>query len=374
MPRLAIIASKITPYRTPVFERLSRMKDVDLQVIFCCEREPNRLWDIPSFEFDHTFLRENYISVRGRYIHHNPDIVPCLKKIAPDIVITPGFNPTHLYAFGYAKAKRWLHVPMTDGTDISEQALSAVHKTVRRMVYARSHAFVSASRGGQRLYESYGIPRDQCFQSCLSIDNDAFLPTEKPEEKYFDFIFSGRIEGVKNPFFALQVAVETSKRLGRKTRILFIGSGSEEDNVKAMAETQSVHVETHFCGFARQEELPSLYRSAKIFLFPTLWDPWGVVVNEACASGLPAIVSPYTGAADELVMDCENGFVCELDVNIWADRACLLLTQQQAWNSFSGRSLSQVKEYTYEKAANGILKASHFSLAARDTEKRRKAS
>ena len=58
-----------------------------------------------------------------------------------------------------------------------------------------------------------------------------------------------------------------------------------------------------FHGFAAQRELPDLYRSAKVFLFPTLADVWGVVANEACAAGLPVIVSPHAGVAGELVRD-----------------------------------------------------------------------
>src|SRR5690606_3314583 len=206
-------------------------------------REPNRAWDLPSFDFDHVFLPENYITIKKnigshldeRYIHNNLGVISSLRKFKPDIVVTDGFNPTHLYAFGYAAAKGLIHIPMTDGTDISEQTLTSVHRAVRRFVYARSSTFVSASKGGDRLYRSYGIPAERLFQSCLCIDNAVFAPDEHEDEKQYDFIFCGRMEDKKRPLFALEVARLVAQRMQRKTRILFAGSGPLDGAAREMA-------------------------------------------------------------------------------------------------------------------------------------------
>jgi glycosyltransferase involved in cell wall biosynthesis len=365
MLRIAIVTNTPPPYRVPVFQRIGRMPGIEFQAIFCSRREPNRKWDLPPLEFDHVFLRERFHEVSGRYIHNNPDVVGALHHFGPEIVITDGFNPTHLYAFLYAWGKGLVHVAMTDGTDVSEQGLSRLHKMVRRFVYARSGAFVPASAGGRRHYESYGVPVDRCFTSCLCIDNDAFAPVEGQEKRY-DFIFSGRFEAVKNPLFALGVAVETAKRLGRKTRLLIVGAGSLEESMRAAAALHEPLVEAEFHGFAAQRELPDLYRSARIFLFPTLWDPWGVVANEACAAGLPVIVSPEAGVAGELVRDGENGFVCALDTELWAQRAAMLLERPALHEDFCRRSLRLVSDYSYDNAAAGLIEACRFSL--RETE------
>lgn len=364
MPRIAIVTNELPPYRIPFFERLARVSGVCSRVFFCSRREPNRQWELPSLNFDHVFLTEQVITLGGRYIHNNPDVVARLRCFSPDVVVTGGFNPTHLYAFCYARAKGIAHVPLTDGTYDSERSLSRVHKMIRRLVYARSTAFVAASRGGQRLYESYGISAARCFRACLCVDNAAFSPDFcRIEDKRFDFIFCGRLEPLKNPLFAVDVAVASARRLGRKTRILFVGTGSQGGDVKSAVTAASAWVEADFRGFVSHDDLPSLYQSASVLLFPTLWDSWGVVVNEACAAGLPVLVSPYAGAAGELVRDNENGFVCDLDVNLWAERATLLLTLQSAWAEFSARSISLVSDYTYEHAVQGLLAACNFSLS-----------
>jgi glycosyltransferase involved in cell wall biosynthesis len=194
------------------------------------------------------------------------------------------------------------------------------------------------------------------------------------EEKKFDFIFCGRMVEAKNPLFALHVAQDVARRLGRKVSILFVGSGVQEEMVKSEALLHPDLIDTEFHGFAAQHELPSLYRSARIFLFPTLADVWGVVANEACAAGLPVIVSPHAGVTDELVLDGENGFICELEVGAWAERAELLLTQPAVYQRFSRRSRSLVNEYTFENAALGLVAACRhaYSGSKGDTGKDKK--
>jgi len=363
MLRIALVTNNPPPYRIPVFQRLSKFPGVDFHAVFCAEREPYRHWDLPVMDFPHTFLKERIIRLRGKYIHNNLDVVPTLKRLAPDVIVTDGFYPTQLYAFGYAAAAGIAHVPLTDGTDVSEQALSHVHRIVRRVVFAKSTAFISASAGGQRLYESYGIAPQRCFISHLCIDNELFRPREA-QQKRFDFIFCGRIEAAKGPLFALEAAVATAKKLGRKVAILFAGSGSQDEELRKAAALQTEFVDAVFHGFAAQRELPDLYRSARIFLFPTRADVWGVVANEACAAGLPVIVSPHAGVAGELVRDGENGFVCRMSADLWADRAATLLREPALWQRFSDRSLSLVGEYSFDNAAAGLLAACRASVPA----------
>ncbi|SNS27543.1 Glycosyltransferase involved in cell wall bisynthesis [Noviherbaspirillum humi] len=364
MTRIAIVTNVPPPYRIPVFQRIGEMPEITFQAIFCSRREPNRLWDLPPLRFDHVFLRERFSTVDGRYIHNNPDVLAALRRFRPDVVITDGFNPTHLYAFGYAWLQGLPHVAMTDGTDVSEQGLSRIHKLVRRFIYARTRAFVPASAGGERHYASYGVPAAQCFRSCLCIDNAAFDPGAAPEAKRYDLMFSGRIEEVKNPGFALDVAIAAARRLGRKVSLLFAGAGSMEAGLKQKAERHADSVEVAFHGFATQSELPSLYRSARLFLFPTRWDPWGVVANEACAAGLPVLVSPQAGVVGELVRDGENGRVLPLEVDAWSEAASQLLTDDALRMRYAANSLRLVRDFTFDTAAQGLVEACRFALVS----------
>ena len=379
MLKIVLVANLPPPYRVPIYQRIAALPEVHLHVLFCCRREPNRQWDLPPLDFDHSFLHEQFFTFDERYIHNNPDVLLHLFRLAPDVVVINGFNPTHLYAALYAIVRRCLLVPMTDGTAMSEKNLTFLHRVIRRLVYSRSDAFIAASQGGIRLYKQYGIAPDRCYLSCLCADNRAYALEAKVNderhqagtEKLYDFIFSCRIEPVKNPLFALDVAVEVAQKLQRKIRIVFVGSGSMASLVREAAEQQAAYIEAHFTGFATQGQLPSLYHSARILLMPTRWDPWGIVVNEACAAGLPVIVSPAAGAAGELIRDHYNGFVSELHLERWSQQAISLLTQPDLYASFSQRSSQIVKAYTFDTATHGFISACE-NAAAKD--RRRKAN
>lgn len=369
--RIVLVTNHPPPFRIPIYNEVARTPGIELHAIFCSPREPNRQWDLPPMHFPHAFLKERFVQRGSNFIHNNPDVFRTLRRMQPDVIVTTGFNPTHLYAFAYALMRGIPHVPMTDGTDLSEKVLSSLHKTIRRLVYARSQAFIAASHGGLRLYENYGIASRRCFQSCLCADNDAFSPPTPllAAEKCYDLIFCGRIVQEKNPLFTLDVAAAAARRLGRRVSLLYVGTGEQDDDVRREAARQAEWVDVTFHGHASQQKLPELYASARIFMFPTVHDAWGVVANEASAAGLPTIVSPRAGVAGELVVDGENGFVCELDQATWTDRVVLLLTNHVLYQRFSRRSRDIVGNYTFKHAADGIIDACRLAVGEHDSGK-----
>lgn len=347
---------------------MAQAKGVQLQIISCSKNEPNRLWDLPPVDFACEILHEHIFKWDGRYIHSNLDVISALKAFKPDVLVSDGFNPTHLYAFAYARYVGIPHVCMTDGTYISENTLTFAHRLLRRFVYSRSEAYIAASDGGFELFDSYQLPRERCFKSCLCIDNAVYAQAAEKVEKKYDLLACGRLEAVKNPQFVVQVALAVAQRLQRKIKVLFVGSGSLEHEIKRMTGVYPDLLDVTFSGHADQHELPALYASARIFLFPSTWDPWGVVVNEACAAGLPVIASPFAGASNELVRHGYNGFVCELELDLWTEKTVALLSEASMYQLFSVRSRLAVKPYTFGSAADGVIAACQFAISQHVTK------
>lgn len=370
--RVVIVTNIPAPYRLPIYALLAQQPDLDLHVVFSSGREPDREWNLGPAHFAHSFLQERFVTIRGRFIHINQDTWPVLDRLNPDVVITTGFNPTHLIAYAWARVHGAAHVPMTDGTLESEAPLTFMHRWVRRRVYARSTAFIAASDGGMRLFRSYGIDAGPLFKSHLCADNAQFFAAS-PIDKHYDFMFCGRFVAVKNPFFALEVARDVALRLGRRVSLVFVGSGALEGALRAFAQTLQAQVETTFAGFARQEDLPRWYGASRLLLFPTSWDPWGVVANEACAAGVPVLVSPAAGVAGELVRDGENGFVLPLEKSRWVDAAARLLSDAKLYSAMAARGRDLVAEYSYENAAAGIAAAVRTADRARPAWSTRKS-
>ena len=94
----------------------------------------------------------------------------------------------------------------------------------------------------------------------------------------------------------------------RPVSLTIVGSGPQEAELRALVQNLGVRG-IHFAGFADQDELPAHYAAADVFVFPTLEDPYGIVLLEAAASGLALIASEHAGASQDFVKDGESGLM-----------------------------------------------------------------
>lgn len=103
--------------------------------------------------------------------------------------------------------------------------------------------------------------------------------------------------------------------LGLKTTMGFSHGGTEHTEGKNLKinsyklKTSNEFGVVAFAGFRQIEELPAFYAGAVAFVHPALEEPWGLVINEAMASGLPVLSSRNVGAAEELVIEGKTGYL-----------------------------------------------------------------
>jgi len=361
-PNIILITNIPAPYRETIHELISTKITGNYTVLYCDQKEPNRDWSFALGNYKHIFLKRKMLTYKERYIHINTDVWGKLNHLNPDVVITAGsFNPTMLIAFGWSKIKRKIYIPMTDGWLISENNLTILHKWVRKIVYKFSDAYIGASKHSIDLYKSYGCKDEQIFQSHLCANNQLFLQSINQEKKY-DLMFSGQFIERKMPLFFAEVAQLIKAKRG-KCSVLILGSGELKDAF--LSKLEEYGIEMSYAGYVSQNELPSYYASAKIFLFPTLQDPWGVVANEAMAAGTPVITCENAGVAGDLVIHDVNGCVLPLDVEIWAEKTAFLLNNSETYARLSKQALIDVQNFSYENAAQGIVDATEYSLTER---------
>ncbi len=356
--KLAIVTNIPAPYRIPIFNRIAQEIGDDFLVIYCARLEPNRQWDLGQMEFNHVYLRERFIKRNDNYIHNNPDVINILRKFKPDVMVTTGFNPTHLLSWAYALFAKSKHAPMTDGWLHSEKGLSILHRIVRKIVYRTSSAFIGAGKASLDLYRSYGIDDSRLFQSHLCIDNDRFRRAGLNQYRPYDLMYSGQIVEGKIPEFFVKV-VEQVKSLRSSLRVLVIGDGPQRENF--LDSIKALNIDVTYAGFVAQRDLPEYYSKAKILLFTTKNDAWGIVANEALASGTPVITSPYAGVANDLVIDGVNGYILELDPVLWSSRIIELLKNQELLAKMSSNGVKSVTEFNFENAAHGIISAARHA-------------
>lgn len=169
------------------------------------------------------------------------------------------------------------------------------------------------------------------------------------------FLAVSRLSSEKNLPRLLE-AYGRYRREGGQWDLVLIGSGPLESELKQMVRTNAIPG-TRFVGWVCYEELPSYYARASCFILPSTSDTWGLVVNEAMASGLPVLVSQNCGCVPELCRSNENGFSFDPESTDEMTR-CLhdIARDDVRRNAFAQASKRIVSSFTPESWANNLKK------------------
>lgn len=356
--KVACVLNIPAPYREIVHENVGRYLGEDYQVIYCNETESNRKWALNLGDYKKKFLKTRKFNFKGRtiYLWSNIRRILCAEDI--DAVVIGGFSLPMIIAFFWALANRKKIIAFSDATLDSEKNLSNIHIMVRTFVYSRCTAFIGASKKTLCLFKRYGAQDIQLYQSHLCANNDLFFSKYKQfDNRKYDVLLCGQMIERKMFDFSLDV-IERIKKINPDIRVKLLGAGPKKEHICRRLENLGISYD--FPGFVQQNELPYHYTDAKVFLFPSVSDPWGVVANEACAAGTPVITCPAVGVADELIVSGIHGYVLPIEVSIWESHLQELLSNSEIWTEMSKNCIKDVAEYNYENAASGIVSAIKF--------------
>jgi 1,2-diacylglycerol 3-alpha-glucosyltransferase len=251
-----------------------------------------------------------------------------LEQTNPDVVAVNGWNNFgSLIAANCCLRRRIPMVVMSESSRQDEPRTWWKEAIKRRIVGLYSAALVGGQRHVEYLVE-LEIPRERIFTGYDVVDNDYFR--QKAEEARSQgsevrqkcalpenyFLASARFVEKKNLPRLIQAYAEY--RLGSEIRsqksevgdnkwdLVVLGDGPLKTDLCRLISDLRLNEHVHLPGFKQYDELPVYYASANAFVHASTTEQWGLVVNEAIASGLPVIVSDRCGCALELVNG--NGF------------------------------------------------------------------
>ena len=155
-----------------------------------------------------------------------------------------------------------------------------------------------------------------------------------------EFIFVGRFVDKKNLVELVEgYALYAATAGAAPRRLVLIGAGPEEAAIRARAEALGVTALIDFPGFLGAEAVAQRLSQGLALVLPSAEEQWGLVVNEALAFGLPAIVSPMVGSGDLLIRNLSNGYVIELGApEGLAAAMTALATDEARWRQMVGAS------------------------------------
>ncbi len=185
----------------------------------------------------------------------------------------------------------------------------------------------SVNREVANVYDDYGLKEHaKVVNNATDMDflnDDGFVRELKKKHNIKDdekvLLFVGRICELKNIFFILD-AVKELKEKDFKFKMLYIGSGQDEDKLKEKIEKYGMQEKVQLLGrISDRDMLAKYYNIADLFLFPSMYDCSSLVQIEAASQKTPTVFLKDSVTSDGIV-DNENGFFAENDVQKFAQR------------------------------------------------------
>jgi 1,2-diacylglycerol 3-alpha-glucosyltransferase len=241
-----------------------------------------------------------------------------LGQVDPRVVLVPGYYTLPAVAAAmWAKLHRRQSVMMTESTAADHARVWWKEKLKALLIRTLFDWAVSGGSAHRRYLEDLGFPTDRVLRFYDVVDNDFFrrrtLELREQNASAFGlpdgyFLYIGRLSEEKNVDGLLAEWIRY-REAGGVWPLVIVGDGPAAPDLRQQASQSAFAAEVHFAGHKGLRELPTFYAFAKCFVLPSTREPWGLVVNEAMASGLPAIVSSCCGCAEDLVDPGKNGYI-----------------------------------------------------------------
>ena len=211
------------------------------------------------------------------------------------------------------------------------------------------HGFlVSGERAKQHFSGRLGLPEHKILPPYSVVDN-AHFNTSRPEFSSKKILCVARFSPEKN-LKNLLSAFGMSKAAEAGWTLELVGGGPQKQELMQLAPPG-----VSFRDWVSYVDLPGLYASASAFILPSSFEPWGLVVNEALAAGLPAAVSEECGCAPDLVPDPSFRFPAA-GVSQMAEvisRLCAMSQEERMERSEAGREI--MKSFSPQAWASAFL-------------------
>jgi len=335
--RVLFVASHPVQYAAPLFRLFGNHSRLDPLIAYCSLHNAEKgvdpdfgvevAWDIPLMEGYPWVLVPNRAPDPGigRFWGlFNPGLWRLVRKGNYDaVVVYTGYAYSSFWVA--AAAAKLSGIALLFGTDAHELRSRDGSKwkaCFKSWFWPRLFRFadivIVPSTPSLRLMQSLGIPPERVVLTPYVVANDWWLEHAArvdratvrrswgvPEDASV-VLFCGKLQPWKRPMDLLH-AFATVNAPG--AYLVFAGDGPLRGPLEAEAAALKVAGRVRFLGFRNQSQLPAVYRSADLFVLPSGYEAFGVVVNEAMLCGCAVAVSDCVGAGHDLVRHGQTGFI-----------------------------------------------------------------
>ena len=322
-------------------------------------------WDIAALE---GYRSETLRPAGGRAPNSGSDVGAAIAATQPDAVLIPGWHsPMYRRALRECATRRIPVVYRGDSTlQVPHRGIIDVAWTLRT-AWRLTHfdAYLSVGARSREFLEQLGAPSDRVFDSPHAVDNDFFAAAAAPHQSVdgrraararfgigmeeLVLLFAGKLDPIKRPLDAIRAAAALNATL------LVAGDGALNTEMRREAERTGARV--RFAGFLNQSRMPEAYAVADCLVLPSERETWGLVVNEAMATGLPCVVSETCGCAADLIDDATGATFTAGDVAALQRAVQHVAARREAGHPYRDACRRRVASFGFAPATAGLVKA-----------------
>ena len=374
MLKVLFITNVPAPYRVDFFSLLGQYCELTVLYELGYSTERSKDWISKA---EKTYQEIN-LNAKIR-LHHGDSFAPSilfqLNNSYDLIIIGAHSSPSEKLAIEYMKLRKIPYLLNIDGVLLLSRKKDK-KKTLKQHFFQGAEAYLVTGANTKNFLTYYGVLPQNIFiypfTSLFARDIEKRIPTKNEKEEAKKklgikgkkiILTAGRFVEAKGH----ELLIRMSRDLSSDISIYILGD-NPTDEYKRLCKQYGVESKIHFPGFKKKEELAEYYKAADVFVLPSRFEPWGLVINEAMSLGLPVIASDVCNAADEMIEDGVSGYILPSDtVEGWAEKINALLEHDNLRHRMAEASLAVAKQYTLERMVDA-----HLDIFDKIMEKRRK--
>ncbi len=342
--------------------------------------------NVPYYENDkgvHVFRVDNYMINPNNFIDWTMQLNFNMISKATEIINKEGkFDVIHAHDWLVAYAAKTLKdsfgIPLVSTIHATEAGRnSGIHNSDQKYVndtewmltYESSEVIVNSKFMKNDLQRLFGLP----FEKINVVPNGINTTVYNGLERDYDFrrkyamdnekiiLFMGRLvyeKGVQHLISAMPKILEGY----HDAKLIIAGKGGMTEELKAQVEAMGLGDKVYFTGYLNAKQVSKMYKCADISVFPSTYEPFGIVALEAMLAGIPTVVSDV-GGLNEIIEHKIDGMKSYAgNPNSLADSILELLlnpelcskvtkkAKQKVKNEYNWAKIAQDTYFTYEKA------------------------
>jgi 1,2-diacylglycerol 3-alpha-glucosyltransferase len=300
-----------------------------------------------------------------------------LHQINPDVIVIAGYaRPAMLAALLWAKQHHKPAILFSETTE-SDFIRTTWREQIKRKVISQYQAALVGGQPQKRYLMQLGMPEKAIFCGYNIVGNEAFHPDRiqhlpSPLDRPY-FLAINRFVTKKN-LPVLINAYATYRQLAgdRAWDLVLCGDGELRSQLEQQIAALALHAHIHLPGFLQQEQLLPYFAHAQCFVHTSTHEQWGLVVNEAMASGLAVLVSDRCGCVEDLLLEGINGFSFDPYKPEELTRLMLRMSSSDIDRAAMGQAaLQHIQQFSPSYFADGLMQAIDYAFKSQPKSQRK---